>query len=90
MYFPQKTYYYFILNITLNWGFTKKRDCLEIRTDLDIYVPSSRKLSETKLKKKVFTDPDNMWQLLANSFCLETMGDKEKEAWESFKDVVHK
>lgn len=47
------------------------------------------KLSEAKLKEGVFTGPD-IRKLLTDPLFLETMGDKEKEAWDSFKNVVHK
>lgn len=47
------------------------------------------KLSEAKLKEGVFTGPD-IRKLLSDPLFLETMGEKEKEAWNSFKDVVHK
>ncbi|GBM87997.1 hypothetical protein AVEN_185934-1 [Araneus ventricosus] len=47
------------------------------------------KLSEAKLKEGVFTGPD-MRKLLSYSLFSETMGDKEKEARDSFKDVVHR
>ncbi|GBM88851.1 hypothetical protein AVEN_178443-1 [Araneus ventricosus] len=45
------------------------------------------KLSEAKLKERVFTGPD-IRKLLSDSLPSETMGDKEKKAWDSFKDVV--
>jgi hypothetical protein len=45
------------------------------------------KLSEAKLKEGVFTGPD-MRKLFTDPLFSETMG--EKEAWDSFKDVVHK
>ncbi|GBM21348.1 hypothetical protein AVEN_149917-1 [Araneus ventricosus] len=44
------------------------------------------KLSEAKLKEGVFTGPD-IQKLLSDSLFSETMGDKEKEAWDSY--VVH-
>ncbi|GBM70538.1 hypothetical protein AVEN_47654-1 [Araneus ventricosus] len=47
------------------------------------------KLSEAKLKEGVFTGPD-IRILLSDSLCSETMGDNETEAWDSFKDVVHR
>ncbi|GBM17809.1 hypothetical protein AVEN_99682-1 [Araneus ventricosus] len=47
------------------------------------------KLSESKLKQEVFTVPD-VRKLLSDSLFSETMGDKEKEAWDSFKYVVHR
>ncbi|GBM78010.1 hypothetical protein AVEN_13028-1 [Araneus ventricosus] len=47
------------------------------------------KLSEAKLKEGVFTSPV-IRKLLSNSFASETVGGKEKEAWDSFKDVVHR
>ena len=47
------------------------------------------KLSEAKLKEGVFTGPD-IRKLLTDPLFSETMGEKEKEAWDSFKDVVHK
>ncbi|GBN02353.1 hypothetical protein AVEN_260412-1 [Araneus ventricosus] len=47
------------------------------------------KLSEAKLKEGVFTGP-YIRKLLSDSLFSETMGDKEKEAWDSFKDVVHR
>ncbi|GBM45611.1 hypothetical protein AVEN_86547-1 [Araneus ventricosus] len=47
------------------------------------------KLSEAKLKERVFTSPD-IQKLLSDSLSSETMGDKEKEAWDSFKGVVHR
>ncbi|GBN38372.1 hypothetical protein AVEN_213581-1 [Araneus ventricosus] len=46
------------------------------------------KLSEAKLKEGVFTVP-NKRKLLSDSLFSVTMGDKEKEAWDSFKGVVH-
>ncbi|GBN57675.1 hypothetical protein AVEN_132937-1 [Araneus ventricosus] len=47
------------------------------------------KLSEAKLKERVFTAPD-IRKLLSDSLLSETMEDKEKEVWDSFKDVVHR
>ncbi|GBO33533.1 hypothetical protein AVEN_139181-1 [Araneus ventricosus] len=47
------------------------------------------KVSEAKLKEGVFTGPD-IRKLLFDSLFSETMGDKEKEAWDSFKHVVHR
>lgn len=47
------------------------------------------KLSEAKLKEGVFTGPD-IRKLLSDPLFSETMGEKEKEAWDSFKDVVHR
>ncbi|GBM69927.1 hypothetical protein AVEN_96438-1 [Araneus ventricosus] len=47
------------------------------------------KLSEAKLKEGAFTGPD-IRKLLSDSLFSETMGDKEREAWDSFKDVVHR
>ncbi|GBM26327.1 hypothetical protein AVEN_239334-1 [Araneus ventricosus] len=47
------------------------------------------KLSEAKLKEGGFTVPD-IRKLLSDSLFSETMGDKEIEAWDSFKDVVHR
>ncbi|GBO42230.1 hypothetical protein AVEN_110161-1 [Araneus ventricosus] len=46
-------------------------------------------LSEAKLKERVFTVP-NIRKLLSDSLFSETMKDKEKESWDSFKDVVHR
>ncbi|GBO30652.1 hypothetical protein AVEN_251648-1, partial [Araneus ventricosus] len=46
------------------------------------------KLSEVKLKEGVFTGPD-IRKLLSDSLLSETMGDKEIEALNSFKEVVH-
>ncbi|GBM80078.1 hypothetical protein AVEN_21795-1 [Araneus ventricosus] len=46
-----------------------------------------KKLSETKLKERVFTSSR---KLLSESLFSETMGGKENEAWDSFKDVVHR
>ncbi|GBN17920.1 hypothetical protein AVEN_222395-1 [Araneus ventricosus] len=45
------------------------------------------KLSEAKSKERVFTVP-NIRKLLSDSLFSETMGDKE--AWDSFKDIVHR
>lgn len=45
------------------------------------------KLSEAKLKEGVFTGPD-IRKLLSDSLFVESMNEKEKEAWESFKGVV--
>ncbi|GBN47827.1 hypothetical protein AVEN_237124-1 [Araneus ventricosus] len=47
------------------------------------------KLSEARLKEGVFSGP-HIRKLLSSSLFSETMGDKEKEAWASFKDVVHR
>ncbi|GBM45014.1 hypothetical protein AVEN_211808-1 [Araneus ventricosus] len=47
------------------------------------------KLPEAKLKEGVVTGPD-IRKLLSDSLFSETMGDKEKEAWDSFKDAVHR
>ena len=47
------------------------------------------KLSEAKLKEGVFTGPD-IRKLITDPLFVETMGDKEKEARDSFKNVVHK
>lgn len=47
------------------------------------------KLSEAKLKEGVFTGPD-IRKLLTDPSFVETMNEKEKEAWVSFKDVVRK
>ncbi|GBN54383.1 hypothetical protein AVEN_89012-1 [Araneus ventricosus] len=47
------------------------------------------KLSEAKLKEGVFTGPD-IPKLLSDSLFSETMEYKEKEAWDSFKDVVQR
>ncbi|GBM27625.1 hypothetical protein AVEN_35281-1 [Araneus ventricosus] len=47
------------------------------------------KLSAAKLKEGVFTGPD-IRKLLSDSLFSETTGDKEKEAWGSFEDVVHR
>ncbi|GBM42516.1 hypothetical protein AVEN_80027-1 [Araneus ventricosus] len=48
------------------------------------------KLSEAKMKEGVFTGPDTR-KLLSDSLFSETKdGDHEKEAWYSFKDVVHR
>ncbi|GBN46008.1 hypothetical protein AVEN_107081-1 [Araneus ventricosus] len=47
------------------------------------------KLSEAKLKEGVFTGAE-IRKLLSDSLFSETMGDKEKEASDSFKDVVHR
>ncbi|GBN32472.1 hypothetical protein AVEN_194332-1 [Araneus ventricosus] len=47
------------------------------------------KLSAAKLKEGVFTAP-NIRILLSDSLFSETMEDKEKEVWDSFKDVVHR
>ncbi|GBM39096.1 hypothetical protein AVEN_169185-1 [Araneus ventricosus] len=44
-------------------------------------------LSDAKLKEGVFTGPD-IRKLLSDSLFSETMGDKEEEALDSFKDVV--
>ncbi|GBL95655.1 hypothetical protein AVEN_24855-1 [Araneus ventricosus] len=44
--------------------------------------------SVRKLKKGVFTGPD-IQKLLSDSLFSETMGKKEKEVWDSFKDDVH-
>ncbi|GBM00059.1 hypothetical protein AVEN_214127-1 [Araneus ventricosus] len=46
------------------------------------------KLSEAKLKEGVFTGHD-IRKLVSDSLFSETMGDKEKETSDSFKDVVH-
>ncbi|GBM84783.1 hypothetical protein AVEN_121909-1 [Araneus ventricosus] len=56
---------------------------------LQISVFQVPKLSEAKLKEGVFTVP-NIRKLLSDSLFSETMGDKEKEVWDSFKDVVHR
>lgn len=45
-------------------------------------------LSEAKLKEGDFTDP-NIKKLLTESLYFETMIDREKEAWDSYKNVVH-
>ncbi|GBL84400.1 hypothetical protein AVEN_117167-1 [Araneus ventricosus] len=45
-------------------------------------------LSEAELKDGVFTGPD-IRKLLSDSHFSETMGDREKEARDSFKDVLH-
>lgn len=47
------------------------------------------KLSEAKLKEGVFTGPD-IRKLLTDPSFVETINEKEKEAWVSFKDVVLK
>ena len=47
------------------------------------------KLSEAKLKEGVFTGPD-IRKLLSDPLFPESMGDIEKEAWDSFKKVVQK
>ncbi|GBL83190.1 hypothetical protein AVEN_175161-1 [Araneus ventricosus] len=47
------------------------------------------KLSEVKLREGVFTSPD-IRKLLSGSLFSETMEDKEKEPWDSFKDVVQR
>ncbi|GBN60855.1 hypothetical protein AVEN_269029-1 [Araneus ventricosus] len=47
------------------------------------------KLSEAKLKERDFT-VRNIRKLLSDSLLSETIGDKEKEALGSFKDVVHR
>ncbi|GBN71630.1 hypothetical protein AVEN_148526-1 [Araneus ventricosus] len=47
------------------------------------------KLSEAKFKEGVFTGPD-IRKLLSDSLFSETMGDKEKETSDSFKDAVHR
>ncbi|GBL75125.1 hypothetical protein AVEN_194382-1 [Araneus ventricosus] len=47
------------------------------------------KLSEAKLKEGVFTGPD-IQKLLSDSLFSETLGDKEKEERDSFKDVMHR
>ncbi|GBM43451.1 hypothetical protein AVEN_74169-1 [Araneus ventricosus] len=47
------------------------------------------KLSEAKLKERVFTGR-NIRKLLSDSLFSETMGDKEKEASDSFKDEAHR
>ncbi|GBM08887.1 hypothetical protein AVEN_57436-2-1, partial [Araneus ventricosus] len=46
------------------------------------------KLSEAK-SKEVFNGPD-IRKLLSYSLFSETVGDKEKEAWDSFKDVMRR
>lgn len=47
------------------------------------------RLSKAKLKERVFTGT-GIQKLLSNPFISETMQDKEKEVWDSFKDVVHR
>ncbi|GBL92566.1 hypothetical protein AVEN_123753-1 [Araneus ventricosus] len=47
------------------------------------------KLSEAKLKEGVFTGSD-IRKLLSVPLCSETLRDKEKEEWNSFKEVVHR
>ncbi|GBN12774.1 hypothetical protein AVEN_237651-1 [Araneus ventricosus] len=47
------------------------------------------KLSEANLKERVFTVP-NIRKVLSDSLFSETMEDKEKETWGSFKDAVHR
>ncbi|GBM97386.1 hypothetical protein AVEN_105097-1 [Araneus ventricosus] len=56
---------------------------------LQISVFQFPKLTEAKLKERAFTGPD-IRKLLCDSLSSETMEDKEKDAWDSFKDVVHK
>ncbi|GBM53560.1 hypothetical protein AVEN_576-1 [Araneus ventricosus] len=46
-------------------------------------------LTEAQLKEGVFTGPD-IRKLLSDSLFSETMGNKEKEACDSFKDVVRR
>ncbi|GBM58594.1 hypothetical protein AVEN_166985-1 [Araneus ventricosus] len=60
-------------------------------SDIPFRYPCSKfpKLSEVKLKEGVFTVPD-IRKLLSGSLFSETMGDKEKEASDSYKDVVHR
>lgn len=47
------------------------------------------KLSEAKLKEGVFTGPD-IRKFLSDPLFPESMGEIEKEAWDSFKNVVQK
>ncbi|GBM08667.1 hypothetical protein AVEN_52753-1 [Araneus ventricosus] len=47
------------------------------------------KLSEAKLKEGVFTGLD-IRKLLPDSLFPETMWNKEKEVWDSFRDGVHR
>ena len=55
-----------------------------METVSNIYV---QKLSEAKLNDGVFTGPD-IRKLLTDPSFVETMNEKEKEAWVWFKDVV--
>lgn len=45
------------------------------------------RLSEAKLKEGVFVGPD-IRKLISDAAFAETMSEKEKETWDSFKDVV--
>ncbi|GBN94843.1 hypothetical protein AVEN_266157-1 [Araneus ventricosus] len=54
---------------------------------LQIFVFQVSKTVRSQVER-VFTGPD-IRKLLSDSLSSETMGDKEKEAWDSFKDVVH-
>lgn len=46
------------------------------------------RLSETKLKAGVFVGP-GIRKLLSNSLFPNFMNETEREAWDTFKDVVH-
>jgi len=46
------------------------------------------KLSDAKLKEGIFIGPQ-IRKLLTDSLFLQSMNDNKKEAWESFRDVLH-